>query len=108
MARDMSVWSYPSSYIRVIHYILYVDAGSGAFKDDTALITLFEVLPNSDYIPLFSPIPITELVGHPRNILELKIKSYNFVASPFPSRMLRTQKASIHVLSGGLICPKFS
>lgn len=32
MARDMSVWSYPSSYIRVIHYILYVDSGSGAFQ----------------------------------------------------------------------------
>lgn len=32
MARDMFVWSYPSSYIGVIHYILYVDSGSGAFQ----------------------------------------------------------------------------
>ena len=54
------------------------------FKDATALIALFEVLPISDSISLFSPMPVMELVRHPRNILELKIKSYNFCSFTIP------------------------
>lgn len=54
------------------------------FKDATALIALFEMLATSNSIPLFPPVPIIEPVGHSRNILELKTKSYNFCSFTIP------------------------
>lgn len=54
------------------------------------------------------PLCSVSTTGRRRNILQLRIRMYVFCSVNIILRMLSTQKASLHPLSGCFICQKFS